>query len=52
MSSLINETEMKDSVFELVNNVTAEPVKSSNEIKNLLVKQIFSKVRWRESLNI
>ena len=50
MSSLINETDMKDSVFELVNNVTAEPVKSSNEIKNLLIKQIFSKVRWRESV--
>mgnify|MGYP001495973041 CR=1 FL=1 len=38
MSSLINETDMKDSVFELVTNVTAEPVKSSNEIKNLLIK--------------
>ena len=50
MSFLINETEMRDSVFELVNNVTAEPVKSSNEIKNLLIKQIFSKVRWRESV--
>ena len=30
--------------------MTAEPVKSSNEIKNLLIKQIFSKVRWRESV--
>ena len=34
----------------MVNNVTAKEVNDSEEIKNLLVKQIVSKVRWRESV--
>ncbi len=36
--------------FELVGNVNAAPVSNPNEIKELLVKQIYSKVRWRESI--
>ena len=44
MSFLINETEKNErSVFELVNNVTAEPVKSSNEIKNYSLNKYFQK---------
>ena len=31
-------------------NVTAESVKTTKDIKNLLVDQIYSKVRWRESI--
>tara|TARA_A100000164_G_C21768989_1_gene705409 strand:- start:53 stop:994 length:942 start_codon:yes stop_codon:yes gene_type:complete len=34
----------------LISNVTAEPVLNSNELKNLLIKQIESRVRWRESV--
>ena len=34
----------------MVANVTAQEVKDSEEIKNLLVKQIVSRVRWRESV--
>jgi len=34
----------------LIANVTAKEVKDSEEIKNLLVKQIVSRVRWRESM--
>ena len=34
----------------MVSNVTAKSTNNSNEIKNLLIKQISSKVRWRESV--
>ena len=33
----------------LVSNVTAEEIFEENEIKKLLIKQIESRVRWRES---
>jgi [acyl-carrier-protein] S-malonyltransferase len=34
----------------LVSNVTAKEIYSSSELKNLLIKQIESRVRWRESI--
>jgi [acyl-carrier-protein] S-malonyltransferase len=34
----------------LVSNVTAKEIYSSSELKNLLIKQIESRVRWRESV--
>ena len=34
----------------LVSNVTGKEISSSNELKDLLVKQIESRVRWRESV--
>ncbi len=34
----------------IINNVTANSEKDPNIIKNLLIDQIFSTVRWRESL--
>ena len=39
----------KDFKFPLVSNVDAKPCKA-NAIKNLLVDQVVSRVRWRESL--
>ncbi len=50
MEEKINQTNFKNPLVDLVSNVTAEPVRDSEKIKNLLVKQIFSKVRWRESV--
>ena len=35
----------------LISNVTAEEISDSKLIKNLLIQQIESKVRWRESIN-
>ena len=35
---------------EIFANVTAMPENDSENIKKLLVKQIFSTVRWRESV--
>ena len=34
----------------LISNVTGKEIKNSNELKNLLVQQIESRVRWRESV--
>ena len=50
MEKKINQTKFKDPSIELVSNVTAKPTTNSNEIKKLLIEQIFSKVRWRESI--
>ena len=50
MKEKIQNTYFKDPSIELVANVTAESVKTTKDIKNLLVNQIYSKVRWRESI--
>ena len=36
--------------MQLVSNVTALPVEKNRDIKDLLYKQIFSQVRWEESV--
>jgi len=50
MEDKINQTNFKNPSVDLVSNVTAGPVRDSEKIKSLLVRQIFSKVRWRESV--
>ena len=50
MEDKINGTNFKNPSIPLVSNVTALPIQDSEQIKNLLIKQIFSKVRWRESI--
>ena len=37
-------------LFKIVNNVTAKPVNDPDVIKKLLIDQIFSTVKWRESI--
>jgi len=34
----------------LISNVTANEIKDPDELKNLLIKQIENRVRWRESV--
>ena len=50
MEDKINRTNFKNPSIHLVSNVTASSIQDSEQIKNLLIKQIFSKVRWRESI--
>ena len=50
MKDKINDIRFKTPLFKIVNNVTAKPEDDSNIIKKLLIEQIFSTVRWRESL--
>jgi len=50
MKKKIYEVNFKKPDFEIVSNVTALPVCNPEDIKKLLVQQIYSKVRWRESI--
>ena len=50
MEETINQINFKNPSIDLISNVTALPIRDSSEIKKLLVKQIYSKVRWRESV--
>ncbi len=50
MRDKILKTSFKKPSKELISNVTAEPVVDIDKIKDLLIQQIYSKVRWRESL--
>ena len=46
----LQKTDFKNPSLHLISNVTALPVKKDEDIKGLLYKQIFSQVRWRESV--
>ena len=50
MKEKIEGVEFKDPSYKIINNVTANAEQDSNVIKKLLVEQIFSTVKWRESL--
>tara|TARA_B100000575_G_C23096320_1_gene632324 strand:- start:207 stop:1145 length:939 start_codon:yes stop_codon:yes gene_type:complete len=50
MGRKIRNTNFKDPLIEIINNVTAKAEKKSDVIKDLLIDQIFSTVKWRESL--
>ncbi len=50
MREKINLTKFEDSYFDIICNVTAKPEKDNKIIKQLLIDQISSTVKWRESL--
>ncbi len=50
MESEINKLELNNNKNIFISNVTANEMQNTNEIKNLLIKQIESRVRWRESI--
>jgi len=50
MKDKIFKTNFKNLSTDIVSNVTAKAEKDSENIKKLLVEQIYSKVRWRESI--
>ena len=50
MKDKIINTKFLNPSTDIVSNVTAEAESSIENIKNLLIKQIYSKVRWRESI--
>jgi len=50
MSEEIAKLNFKEPSNILISNVTGKEISSSNELKDLLVKQIESRVRWRESV--
>ena len=50
MSEEITKLNFKEAKNKLVSNVTGKEISNSSELKDLLVKQIESRVRWRESV--
>ena len=50
MREEIAKLDFKDPKNILISNVTGKEIINSNELKNLLVQQIESRVRWRESV--
>ena len=50
MSEAITKLEFKEPSNVLISNVTGKEITNLDELKNLLVRQIESRVRWRESV--
>jgi len=50
MTEELNKLNFKIGQNKLVSNVTANEIKDPDELKNLLIKQIENRVRWRESV--
>ena len=50
METIINKQNFNTLNYKVVSNVTAKAYENINEIKKLLIKQIESPVRWRESI--
>mgnify|MGYP001291048983 CR=1 FL=1 len=50
MTEELNKLNFKNGQNKLISNVTANEIKNLDDLKNLLIKQIESRVRWRESV--
>ena len=50
MSDELNKLNFAESENKLISNVTAKEISNTNELKDLLIKQIENRVRWRESV--
>ncbi|MDC0530124.1 ACP S-malonyltransferase [Pelagibacteraceae bacterium] len=50
MKEKINSTKFNNPSFKIINNVTAESEDNPENIKKLLIDQIFSTVKWRDSM--
>ena len=50
MTNELNKLNFKECENKLISNVTAKEIIDSEELKNLLIKQIENRVRWRESV--
>tara|TARA_B100001113_G_scaffold98817_1_gene79626 strand:- start:33 stop:347 length:315 start_codon:yes stop_codon:yes gene_type:complete len=50
MKEKIDKANFKEGTNKLISNVTAEEIIDKNQLKKLLIDQIESRVRWRESI--
>ena len=48
MAEALGDTQMNDPIIPLIANVTAQEVTTANEARELLIKQVCGRVRWRE----
>ena len=51
LKSELQNIKFKNFENKIISNVTAKEVDNPEDLKNLLINQIESKVRWRESIN-
>ena len=51
MKEELNKLNFKNGQNKLISNVTAQEIEDAHELKNLLIKQIENRVRWRESVS-
>lgn len=52
MQKALENIQIKEPVIKFINNVNADFTSKPSIIKNLLIEQIVSKVRWRESIEL
>ena len=52
MQNEIQKCDFKNPKNTLISNVTSQEVNNASLLKELLIKQIESRVRWRESVNL
>jgi [acyl-carrier-protein] S-malonyltransferase len=50
MREELNKLSFSSSANKLISNVTADEISDTNELRDLLIKQIENRVRWRESV--
>jgi len=50
MNDQLNKLNFTEGKNKLISNVTAKEIVNSDELKDLLIKQIENRVRWRESV--
>jgi [acyl-carrier-protein] S-malonyltransferase len=50
MAQALSETQKQDPLIPVLANVTTQPTQNAEESKELLVKQVTARVRWRESM--
>lgn len=50
LEKVLNEITINDAKVPLIANVTAKPVQDAHEIKDLLIKQLYSPVLWEDSV--
>lgn len=51
LGSALEETNLKATVYPVIANVSASPVKTPEEIKKSLIAQVAGSVRWTDSIN-
>ena len=52
MANLLDVIKFNKPEFKIISNVTASVIENHESIKKLLVEQIYSKVRWREIIEL
>ncbi len=50
MKTFLKQVDFQNPNLQLISNVTALPVEKTEDLRDLLYNQIFSQVRWRESM--